>query len=217
MSSVVSEINTDFINHITDIQRNTPHDDYEINSNKAEWKEILSIYAVKLSNGAEQTDVITLNDNKMDRLKSIFWDMNEIAYRTEEIEKEIEIINDDGSTTIERIMRNVLYIDITSKTLEEMMELYNFTDKQKEQIAELQNEKYNTLWANVIYGITTGSTDIVEVARSYIGNVGGEPFWSWYGFSNRVEWCACFVSFCANQCGYIERGYIPKSRRYHFL
>ena len=54
------------------------------------------------------------------------------------------------------------------------------------------------------------STLIVEVARSQIGNVGGEPYWSWYGFTERVEWCACFVSWCANKCGYISSGIIPK-------
>ena len=54
------------------------------------------------------------------------------------------------------------------------------------------------------------STLIVEVARSQIGNVGGEPYWSWYGFTERVDWCACFVSWCANQCGYIEAGITPK-------
>lgn len=51
---------------------------------------------------------------------------------------------------------------------------------------------------------------IVEVAASQIGNVGGEPYWSWYGFAERVEWCACFVSWCANQCGYIDAGIFPK-------
>ena len=54
------------------------------------------------------------------------------------------------------------------------------------------------------------STLIVEVAKSQIGNVGGEPYWSWYGFTERVEWCACFVSWCANKCGYISSGIIPK-------
>lgn len=51
---------------------------------------------------------------------------------------------------------------------------------------------------------------IVEVAASQIGNVGGEPYWRWYGYTERVEWCACFVSWCANQCGYIDAGIIPK-------
>ena len=43
-----------------------------------------------------------------------------------------------------------------------------------------------------------------------LGNVGGQPYWSWYGFDGRVEWCACFVSWCANECGYIDSGVIPK-------
>ena len=55
-----------------------------------------------------------------------------------------------------------------------------------------------------------GNSNIVNVAASQIGNVGGQPYWSWYGFSGRVEWCACFVSWCADQCGYIDAGIIPK-------
>lgn len=55
-----------------------------------------------------------------------------------------------------------------------------------------------------------GDQTIVEVAASQLGNVGGEPYWSWYGFESRVSWCACFVSWCADQCGYIDAGIIPK-------
>lgn len=51
---------------------------------------------------------------------------------------------------------------------------------------------------------------IVDVALSQVGNIGGEPYWSWYGFSNHVEWCACFVSWCADQCGYLDSGAYPK-------
>ena len=59
-------------------------------------------------------------------------------------------------------------------------------------------------------GISAGDGEIVTVALSQVGNVGGQPYWSWYGFNSRVEWCACFVSWCANECGYIENGIIPK-------
>ena len=55
-----------------------------------------------------------------------------------------------------------------------------------------------------------GNQAIVEVALTQLGNEGGQPYWSWYGFDGRVEWCACFVSWCADQCGYIESGLIPK-------
>ena len=50
-----------------------------------------------------------------------------------------------------------------------------------------------------------GNAAMVAVAQSQIGNVGGAPYWSWWGLDYRVEWCAIFVSWCADQCG-IERG-----------
>jgi len=55
-----------------------------------------------------------------------------------------------------------------------------------------------------------GDGTIVEVARAELGNVGGAKFWKWYGFNSRVDWCAIFVSWCADQCGYIETGICPK-------
>lgn len=52
--------------------------------------------------------------------------------------------------------------------------------------------------------------EIVLVAKTQIGNEGGDKFWRWYGFTEHVEWCACFVSWCANECGYIDQEIIPK-------
>ena len=54
-----------------------------------------------------------------------------------------------------------------------------------------------------------GNQAIVQVAASQEGK-SGTTYWSWYGFDSRVEWCACFVSWCANECGYIDTGVIPK-------
>ena len=60
------------------------------------------------------------------------------------------------------------------------------------------------------YIVGTGDTAIVEVAKTQIGNVGGAKFWKWYGFNSHVHWCACFVSWCADQCGYLDEGIYPK-------
>ena len=60
------------------------------------------------------------------------------------------------------------------------------------------------------YVLCQGNESIVNVALSQVGNVGGAPYWLWYGYNERVAWCACFVSWCADQCGYIESGTIPK-------
>lgn len=210
MSSVVSETNKEFTNKITDIQKTNEHDEYEINSHRTEWKDVISVYTVIITGGKEQSDAITLDDNKIEKLKSIFWEMNIISSRVESVEKEIETTDEDGNLKSEKVTRKVLYIDITSKSVEEMMNKYNFNEKQREQLAEIRKEEYNQLWSNVLYGSSGGSTDIVQVASSQIGNIGGQPYWSWYGFNSRVSWCACFVSWCAEQCGYIEKGIIPK-------
>ena len=55
-----------------------------------------------------------------------------------------------------------------------------------------------------------GNAAMVAVAQSQIGNVGGAPYWSWWGLDYRVEWCAIFVSWCADQCGYLDAGVLPK-------
>lgn len=90
-----------------------------------------------------------------------------------------------------------------------MSDQYRFNDDQDSQLEELLNVD-NSMWLAVLYGIYGSDDMIVQVALSQIGNVGGEPYWSWYGFGSRVEWCACFVSWCADQCGYIETGVCPK-------
>jgi len=55
-----------------------------------------------------------------------------------------------------------------------------------------------------------GNQQIVSAAMGQLGNSGGQKFWSWYGFDSRVEWCACFVSWCADQSGLIASGNVPK-------
>lgn len=55
-----------------------------------------------------------------------------------------------------------------------------------------------------------GNQQIVSVAMGQLGNSGGQKFWSWYGFDSRVEWCACFVSWCADKSGLIASGNVPK-------
>lgn len=210
MSSVISEINNEFVSKITYIQNNTSHDEYDISSNRAEWKDILAIYSAKVSNGKDDTELMTLSEERIQILKTVFWDMNSISSSTENVTKQITTTDENGNTKTQNKEQTILHITITSKNIDEMMQIYNFNRKQKEQVTELLKEEYEKMWLSAIYGSSIGSNDIVVVAKQQIGNIGGQPYWSWYGFESRVEWCACFVSWCANQCGYIEAGIIPK-------
>ena len=62
----------------------------------------------------------------------------------------------------------------------------------------------NLSGVDFVNGTRPGNTAIVDLAKQQVGNVGGYPYWSWYGFNSRVEWCACFVSWCYNQAGKSE-------------
>ena len=55
-----------------------------------------------------------------------------------------------------------------------------------------------------VNGTRPGNPELLELAKRQVGNVGGQPYWSWYGFNSRVEWCACFVSWCYGQMGLSE-------------
>lgn len=214
MQQVVQEINLDYQNKLDDIKNSNTYDELEMSGSRAVWPEVLSIYAVKTTSDPDNPqEVASMTDEKKQLLKDIFWEMNEISYETEEKTETVIVETDDGEGNIveEEVEETTvyLYITVSHKTVEEMMDQYGFTEDQKGQVAELLAQD-SSMWASVLYGIYGADDQIVAVALSQLGNVGGEPYWSWYGFGSRVEWCACFVSWCADQCGYIETGVIPK-------
>lgn len=214
MREVVVEINQDYQNQLDTIKANNPYDDLEMSGSRAVWPEVLSVYAVKTTTDPDNPqEVASVTEEKKQLLTDIFWEMNDISYRTE-TDTETEIIeSDDGNGNIleetVEVTKTTLYITVSHKTAEQMSDQYRFSDDQDSQLEELLNVD-NSMWLAVLYGIYGSDDMIVQVALSQIGNVGGEPYWSWYGFGSRVEWCACFVSWCADQCGYIETGVIPK-------
>lgn len=201
-------------NKLDDIKNSNTYDELEMSGSRAVWPEFLSIYAVKTTNDPDNPQkVASMTDEKKQLLKDIFWEMNEISYETEEKTETVIVETDDGEGNIieEEVEETTvyLYITVSHKTVEEMMAQYGFTEDQKAQVAELLAQD-GSMWVSVLYGIYGADDQIVAVALSQLGNVGGEPYWSWYGFGSRVEWCTCFVSWCADQCGYIETGVIPK-------
>jgi len=201
MSDVVKEINKEMADKIQNIQDTNIYDDYVLEADRAEWKEVLAIYTAKITNGNNETEVITIDDTKKAELKKIFWEMHNVSF---EIKQELR---DDS---LDEEMSTILYINISSKSVSEMMSKYMFTSLQKTQVSDLLDEKFSAMWSSVIYGTPVGNTDIVQIALTQVGNVGGQPYWSWYGYNKRVEWCAIFVSWVSNEAGYIEKGIIPK-------
>ncbi|MCM1224731.1 MAG: CHAP domain-containing protein [Lachnospiraceae bacterium] len=215
IQTVVREINADYDNRLDEIINGTSHDVLEMSGSRAVWKEVLAVYSVKTTTDPDNPqEVATMDGSKKELLKNIFWEMNEISSRTESKTETIITESDDGHGNIveteSTVTQTYLYITVSHKTAEEMADSYGFNEEQRQQLSELLAEENHSLWSAVLYGITIGDGEIVTVALSQVGNAGGQLYWSWYGFDGRVEWCACFVSWCADQCGYIESGVIPR-------
>ena len=215
MQEVVQEINDEYVQKLDSIKSSVTYDELEMAGSRAVWPEVLAIYAVQTtSNSDNPQEVATITDEKVELLQEIFWQMNEISYETATV-TEMELIEtDDGNGNIveewHQVVHTYLYVTVSHKTAAEIAAALGFNDDQLKQLEELLATENATLWTSVLYGITATDGQIITVALSQIGNVGGEPYWSWYGFNARVEWCACFVSWCANECGYIDAGIIPK-------
>ena len=215
MRQAVQEINVDYQSQIDTTKAGSTYDELEMSGSRAVWPEVLAVYAVKTTTDPDDPqEVATVDDAKKAILKDIFWQMNEISSRTESKTEEVITETDDGHgnivETTTTATRTYLYITVSHKTAVEMADRFSFNADQRQQLSELLDEENRKLWSSVLYGIYSGDDTIVTVALSQVGNIGGEPYWSWYGFGSRVEWCACFVSWCADQCGYIDTGVCPK-------
>ena len=169
------------------------YDVLEMSGSRAVWKEVLAVYSVKVNTDPDNPmEVATVDETKKQLLSDIFWEMNDISSQTEtKTHTEIEE-SDDGHGNIVQtettVTETFLYITVTHKTVDEMAAMYGFNQEQKDYLAELLKDENNQLWSQVLYGIGYSDDQIVTVALSQVGNVGGQPYWSWYGFDSRVEW-----------------------------
>ena len=125
MRDVIAECNQEFSDKLQNIQDTNPHDEYILEGNMATWKDVLIIYAVKQSGGNNQQEIATIDNNKKQVLKNIFWDMNQLTH-----EVKTEMVIEQGVNALEKpkeVQKQVLHITITSKTVEQMKTEYHFT------------------------------------------------------------------------------------------
>ncbi len=216
LRDAVHEINAEYLAELEAAEVSQPHDVLETSGSAAVWREVLAVYAVKTAADPEDPrEVATLDAEKTELLRNVFWEMNSVETRTVTETVTIIIESDDGHGNVveeeTEEERTTLYVTVSHRTAEETAELYGFTADQTELLEDMLRDEYASVWAWVLYGIRPGAgADLVAVALSQLGNPGGRTYWSWYGFSSRVDWCACFVSWCADECGYLDQGVLPK-------
>ena len=181
MSDCIAELNTKMDARILDIERREIHDEVVIESNQAPWKDILSVYAARVSNGNEE-EVMTITPEKKKILEEVFWDMNYVTYETKVEKYKVKTIDSrvhvelSGNSHYQRptasdikhydveteseTEKRVLHIYINSKSPSELITKYNFTETQLKQYQELSSDKYTTIWASAIYGVYGSSGEI---------------------------------------------------------
>lgn len=214
MPVVIETINDEYQKKIDDIRNSSPNATVELTGSRAVWSDVLSVYAVSVNYDKDNPqDIMSMDETKKEKITEIFWSMNEISSKTET--KTVDVVTETSDEygniiqTITQEQKTFIYITVAHKTAQEMAKMLNFTQEQLSALDLLLSPENAEMWTSVIYG-TLGNNNIVDIAKTQVGNIGGEPYWKWYGFANKVEWCACFVSWCANECGYLENGIVPK-------
>ena len=215
MQAAVAEINEEYGERLDQLKEENEHEVFRLSGSRAPWKDVLAVYAVKVNTDSENPQVVAnLTEEKKELLRGVFWDMNTISHQIgRETITEIVVQTDEKGNAVEKeqtVEKTVLTVSVTHKPAEEMAARYFFNPSQKAALTELLAPEFDTLWTGVLSGMISDGGDLVAVAHSQVGNIGGELYWSWYGFKSPVEWCACFVSWCADQCGYIDAGLFPK-------
>ncbi len=153
--SLIQELNNEYEEKIQGIIDGDDYDSVEIKGEQAEWKDVLSVYAVKVVGDEEDPqEIATFDDVKEKTLRNIFWDMNEISAKVKVKTEEEETLttDDDGNEEIivEEIEAKELTITIKSKTAKEMADYYSFSKTQREYLDELMDEKNDDLWEGLI-------------------------------------------------------------------
>ena len=199
LPKAVWEINAEYLQLLEQLKRSSGCSSTQITGGPPDWRQVLAVYAAAVAMDPKQgEEVVTMSEEKKQRLREIFGLMTEVSSSV------LTEPDEQGG------QRRVLQITVSALSAEAAAKKLNFTLEQEQMMSELLMEENKEIWQQLLSGSGAGETEIVAIARSQLGNAGGEPYWSWYGCEHRIEWCACFVSWCGNECGLLETGAMPK-------
>ena len=178
LSQVVETLNTEFETKITDIQNSNTYDDFEIDSNDGlisiNWEDVLAVFAVKTTTGENAQNVACLTDDKIAILRDIMFDMNAVSHKINTVTKTVNVTTTDseGNEKVESksVTRKVLTVTITHKSYLDMIAEYSFNAEQQEQLKLLKDDKYTSLWGELLGGYFRGTGEILNSNSSRIPN-----------------------------------------------
>lgn len=167
VQEAVELLTEEYRDRLEEIENSVEYDRQEIESNDGSyaiaWQDVLAVFASQTSGDANGAAVAYLDEDNVDRLRTVLWDMNELDYRTETQTHEVEQSNerDDSSNGTTTVTETVLIIELTHHTPDEMRDTYHFTDRQNEYLTLLSGEETTILWGELLGGFVQGSGDIM--------------------------------------------------------
>ena len=165
VQDAVEQLTEEYRNRLEEIENSVEYDRQEIESNDGSyaiaWQDVLAVFASQTSGDANGAAVAYLDEDNVDRLRTVLWDMNELDWRTESQTQEVEQTNEEGETETTTITETVLIIELTHHTPEEMRETYHFTDRQNEYLTLLSGEDTTILWGELLGGFVQGSGELM--------------------------------------------------------
>ena len=165
VQAAVEQITGEYRDRLEEIENSVEYDRQEIESNDGSyaiaWQDVLAVFASQTAGDANGSAVAYLDEDNVDQLRTVLWDMNELDWRTETQTREVEQTNDDGETETTTIAETVLVIELTHHTPEEMRDTYHFTDRQNEYLTLLSGEDTATLWGELLGGFVQGSGELM--------------------------------------------------------
>lgn len=161
MPEAVSVLNGEFAARIEQIKAENPYDELDMDNAGsaamvANWRDVLAVYAVRTTTDASSPDeVATLTEEKLDILRQIFWEMNEISYWLETVPG-----GEDEEDTV------ILHIRVAVKDHLQMAEAYHFTTEQKKLLEELMQPEYEELFMRL-----TGSYQDIALSDKEVAEI----------------------------------------------
>ncbi len=188
---------------IETIKENGVYDRLEYSEDTYSFGEILALHSIISRKQKAEAELVLL--------KEIYVSSFRIEQGLEEVEKVtvIEHVDHEGnmSQIEEKSMERVLTIKVSKVDIVDLFSIWSFSEGDR-QLYQAYLEDDIQGFMNV-YGGTENSL-IVEIARREVGYTGGEKYWRAYGFNRHAAWCACFVTWCADEAGLIKEGKVPR-------
>ena len=161
VQEAVETLTEEYRDRLEEISNTIQHDRQDIVANDdayfIHWQDVLAVFSSYVSGDEFGSSVASLEEEQVDKLREIMWEMNEVDYSTHTEITTIKTTGEEGQPTTTNITETVLVIELTHKTPDEMASDYHFTNRQNTYLQLLQDPQYEELWAELLGGFEQGS------------------------------------------------------------